>query len=144
MMVYIGFVLILTQGGIVRRIAPKLGEKRTAFIGLLFVSIGLAVLAPASTVTMLYVGLGIMALGSGLCSPTLTALVSLYSDKKDQGKALGAFRSIGSLGRAIAPIIAGYVFWRLGSDILYWAGAIIVFASSILALQLPKSVSPQK
>ena len=35
MFVFIGFVLVLVQGGFVRRMAPKLGEKKLAVAGLL-------------------------------------------------------------------------------------------------------------
>lgn len=138
MMIFIGFILILTQGGIVRRLSPKIGEKRTAIIGLILVSIGLVWLAFAPNVGNLYAGLASMALGAGLCSPTLTALVSLYADKSEQGNALGAFRAIGSLGRAVSPIIAGLVFWALGSELLYLVGGAMVFLAAMLCLRLPQ------
>lgn len=141
MMIFIGFILILVQGGVVRRLAPKIGEKNTALSGLLFVAVGLAFLSQASSVAVLYVGLAFMALGAGLCSPSLTALVSLYARQDEQGRALGVFRSVGSLGRAVGPISASLVFWWYGSDLLYLGGAAIVIASLLLCLRLPK---PQK
>ncbi len=137
MMVFIGFVLIVTQGGIVRRLAPKIGEKPTATSGLVLVAIGLGFLSQADTTGGLYLGLGIMAVGAGLCSPTLTALVSLYAPAEEQGKALGMFRSIGSLGRAIGPIAASFVFWWYGSDNLYLAGAVITAIAAALCMRLP-------
>lgn len=140
MMIFIGFILILTQGGIVRRLAPKIGEKKTATIGLTLVAVGLIWLAFAPNVANLYGGLSFMALGAGLCSPTLTALVSLYADKSEQGNALGAFRAIGSLGRAISPIIAGIVFWALGSQLLYLVGGAMVLLAALLCSKLPNPV----
>lgn len=138
MMVFVGFILILVQGGIVRRVAPRFGEKRTACTGLFLVSIGLAVLALADTQTLLYAGLGFMAFGSGLCSPTLTSLISLYVSDQEQGSALGVFRSIGSLGRAIGPIGASFIFWWFGSSNLYWCGAAIVLLAALLSIRLPQ------
>jgi len=138
MMVYIGFMLILTQGGIVRRLAPKIGNKKCALIGLITVTGGLAALSQANTTTSLYIGLALMAVGAGLCSPTLTALVSLYSDSRDQGKSLGSFRAIGSLGRAIGPILASIVFWWFGSESLYIGGAILTVFAVVLASKLPE------
>mgnify|MGYP006079954913 CR=1 FL=1 len=137
MMIFIGFILILTQGGIVRRMAPKIGEKKTATIGLVFVAIGLVWISQAPSITQLYIGLTFMALGAGLCSPTLTALVSLYSHSDDQGKALGAFRAIGSLGRAISPIFAGMIFWWFGSESLYLGGAVLVVIAAYFCSRLP-------
>ncbi|MDQ8187994.1 MFS transporter [Pelagicoccus sp. SDUM812002] len=138
MMVFIGFILILVQGGIVRRLAPKIGEKATALGGLTLVAIGLALLSQAETQGALYVGLAFMAFGSGLSIPTLTSLVSLYAKPEEQGAALGVFRSIGSLGRAVGPITASLIFWWYGSDMLYLIGAAIVAASVVLCLRLPK------
>ncbi|EDY82584.1 transporter, major facilitator family [Verrucomicrobiia bacterium DG1235] len=138
MMIFIGFILIVVQGGIVRRLAPKIGEKATALSGLVLVSIGLGFLSQASNQAILYTGLGFMALGAGLCSPTLTSLVSLYADPQEQGRALGVFRSIGSLGRAVGPIGASFIFWWFGSDNLYLIGALIVAIAALLCLRLPK------
>ncbi len=141
MMIYVGFVLILTQGGLVRRMAPKMGEKLTATAGLGLVAIGLFFLSSASSTRQLYIGLTFMAIGAGLCSPTLTSLVSLYADDAEQGRALGTFRAIGSLGRAVGPILASIVFWWFGSDKLYLCGTLIVVIAFVLASRLPQ---PQK
>lgn len=138
MMVFVGFVLILTQGIIVRRLAPLLGEKRVAMIGLTSVTIGLVFLAAAQNALALYAGLGVMALGAGLCSPTFAALVSLYAEPGRQGNALGAFRSIGSLGRAVGPLGASAVFWWFGSAQLYLACAALVVAAALLFSKLPQ------
>lgn len=138
MMIFIGFILIIVQGGIVRRLAPKIGEKKTALYGLVLVSIGLGFLAFADTQTILYCGLGFMALGAGLCSPTLTSLVSLYASTDEQGRALGVFRAYGSLGRAVGPIGASFIFWWFGSQNLYLLGAGVVFIAALLCLRLPQ------
>ena len=97
LMVYIGVVLILTQGVIVRRIVPLFGEKPVAIAGLVFVMFGFLNLALATNVAWLYFGLGSMALGSGCAIPSLTALVSLATGAGQQGQAMGSFRSFGSL-----------------------------------------------
>ncbi len=138
MMIFIGFILILTQGGIVRRLAPKIGEKATALTGLILVATGLAFLSQAETQGILYVGLAFMAFGAGLCSPTLTSLISLYAHESEQGRALGIFRSIGSLGRAVGPLAASFIFWWFGSDALYTIGAGFVLAAALLCWRLPK------
>lgn len=137
MMVFVGFILILVQGGLVRRLAPKFGERRVATAGLVLVSIGLVILAIAPTVSILYLGLGFMAFGMGLCTPTLTSLVSLFASESEQGRALGAFRAMGSLARAIGPILASFVFWWFGSTLLYIIGAAITVIAVLLCSRLP-------
>jgi len=138
MMVFIGFILIIVQGGLVRRLAPKFGEKKVAFAGLLLVAMGLALLSQATTGGIFYLGLATLAVGAGLCSPTLTSLVSLYTSASEQGSALGVFRSIGSLGRAVGPLLASFVFWWFGSGHLYLMGAALVTLAAALCLRLPQ------
>lgn len=141
MMVFIGVVLIVTQGGIVRKAVPAIGEKRTAFIGLCLTIVGFFFLSFAPTIKILYSGLAIMGVGSGLTTASLTALVSLYSSEETQGKSLGSFRSYGSLARVIGPIAASILFWWFGSHFSYALGATLMIIPASIALRLP---SPKK
>ncbi len=141
MFLYIGFALILVQGGLVHSLVPKFGEKRLLLSGIISGSLAFAFLAFASTWIFFYIGLGLLALGAGLSTPTLTALVSLYSSEKEQGRVMGAFRSSGSLGRAIGPLMAAAVYWYFGSRVSYLYGSLVILLPLCLALFLPR---PQK
>lgn len=138
MFVHIGLVLIVTQGILVRKGAPLIGEKNLTLIGLSVMALAMFALAAAPTVAMLYFGLTLMALGAGLTNPCLTALVSLYATNEKQGETLGIFRSFGSLARAIGPLIASFVFWWYGSAVSYTLGGILLFVPVVLALLLPR------
>ena len=141
MFLFIGFSLILVQGGLVHGLVPKLGEKPLLLCGLVCGSAAFACLAFASTWQYFYVGLGLLALGAGLSTPTLTAFVSLYSGEREQGRVMGAFRSSGSLGRAIGPLMAAAMYWYFGSQVSYLYGSCILLAPLFLASFLPR---PQK
>lgn len=141
MFVFIGFILILVQGGIVRRLAGPVGEKRLAVAGLVCGVAAFLVLAIALNLGLFFGALALMAFSIGLASPTLSALVSLYSDESEQGANLGVFRSAGSLARAIGPLSAALVYFAYGSKSAYLFGAMIVVLPLLLALSLPK---PQK
>ncbi len=138
MFVFIGFVLILVQGGFVRRMAPKLGEKKLAVAGMLCGVIAFLILSIALKLGIFFTALGVMALSIGLVSPTMSALVSLYSTESEQGEALGVFRSAGSLARAIGPLMAAFVYFSYGSQSAYIFGAAIVVLPFLLSLSLPK------
>ena len=131
------FLQGLVQGGIVRRLAPKLGERRLIRIGLAMVLPGLVVVGWATSTVPFYFGLALLAIGSALVSPCLSALVSLYTPADRQGEVLGVFRSLGALSRAIAPIIAGLVFWKLGSQWPYYGSALVMLAPLLLSGRLP-------
>lgn len=136
--VFLGFVLILTQGGIVRRAVPKFGEKPVLIAGLAFVCLGTALVGLATTSGLLYTGLAALGLGSGLTNPAVSALVSLYSPTSQQGRMLGIFRALGSLARAIGPISACFFYWWIGGTATYLACALIVLIPCVLTLPLPK------
>lgn len=136
--VFVGLVLAFTQGWFVRRYAGKIGEARCILIGLILASLGLVALAVAGNTPLFYFGLALLGAGIGITSPTLTALVSLYSDDDSQGANLGAFRSAGSLARAIGPFLGAILFWSLGSLTAYLCGAVAIALASILALKLPQ------
>jgi MFS family permease len=137
LMVFIGVVLIVTQGGIVRRVVPRFGERRVALAGLALVLAGFLNLSLATNVPWLYAGLACMALGSGCTTPSLTALVSLYTSNERQGQVLGSFRSYGALARAVGPIAAALMYWWWHSRIAYAFGGAVMVLAIAAALRLP-------
>lgn len=138
MFVFIGFVLILVQGGIVRRLAGPVGERRLAIAGMVCGIAAFLVLAIALHLGLFFGALALMAFSIGLVSPTLNALVSLYTKEAEQGAAIGVFRSAGSLARAIGPLLAAFAYFAYGSKSAYMFGAIILLLPFFLALKLPK------
>ncbi len=136
--IFIGLLIALVQGGVVRRLAPKLGERKLIRTGLAMVLPGLVIVGAATSTVPFYCGLALLAIGSALVSPCLSALVSLYTPADRQGEVLGVFRSLGALSRAIAPIIAGLIFWKLGSQWPYYGSAVVMLAPLLLSTRLPQ------
>ena len=136
--VFLGLVLIVTQGGVVRRVAPRFGERRVLLAGLALVVVGQFVTGLAPTPVWLYVGLAFLGAGSGLVSPASSALVSLYGRAEQQGRMLGVYRALGSLARGFGPIVACLIYWWLGARVLYSLGGMLVVAPFVLGLRLPQ------
>lgn len=135
--VFAGLVIALVQGGLVRRLVPRYGERFVARVGLAvlcpgFVAIGLAHSAP-----VLYLGLFLMSVGSALAMPSLSSLTSRYAPDDRQGLALGTNRSLGSLARAIGPLGSSLLYWRVGSGASYLVGAALLLWPLALAFGLP-------
>ncbi|MDG1499037.1 MAG: MFS transporter [Planctomycetota bacterium] len=137
MFIFVGFIIALVQGGFVRRLAPKYGERLVARIGMLCTVPGFLLIGGADTTGILYAGLAFMAVGSALVMPCLSALVSRYTPPDRQGLALGAFRSMGSLSRAAGPILGALVYWKFDSESAYRAGALLLLVPIFLAFGLP-------
>lgn len=138
LMVFLGVCSIVTQGWIVRQLLPRLSELRVLYSGLFVSTFGLLAIGFAYQPWLLYVGLALLATGSGLVNPATTGLISLYSSQAEQGRVLGLFRSLGSLSRAITPVLAGAVFWIFGSSSVFIGGAVLAVIALALSTTLPK------
>ena len=137
---YFGLCAIITQGYIVRKVLKVANEVRVLTTGLAFTAAGMFVIGYAPQPWLLYVGLAILAVGSGFVNPATTGLISLYARADEQGRVLGIFRSLSALARAFTPILAGVVFWRFGSASVFVGGALLSLAALALGTRLPKPV----
>ncbi len=134
--IYIGFIMAFIQGGVVRRSAHKVGEKKMAMTGMILVIPGLLIIANAFTTGILYLGLFFLAIGSAMIVPCLTTLVTLYTPSESQGLSVGTFRSLGALSRVIGPLSAAIIYYKMGSKAPYFIGALIIILPIIMIYKL--------
>jgi MFS family permease len=134
--VTVGIALALTQGGLIRRYGHRLGERNFATAGLLACALSLVCLSVSWSTGLFYVGLVLLGFGTGCVSPSLSALVSLYSSADRQGSELGAYRSIGALGRALGPLYGAGLYWAMGSGPAYLASALLIGLAALASLFL--------
>ena len=121
---YIGLILTLAQGMLVRRLLPKLGEFRMALIGttLMMAGLGLIGVAAASTnggMSLLWYVLPVCVVGFSCTTPSLNSLLSLNTRDDQQGEVLGVGQSVSSLARILGPI-AGLSLLEYGRSLPYW------------------------
>ncbi len=138
LLVFLGAVAVVVQGGLVRRVLKSSDEIPVLMSGLVFSAVGLVLIGVAGHPWLLYLGLAVLATGSGFVNPATSGLISLYANASEQGRVLGIFRSLGSLSRAITPLLAGIVFWAAGSRIVFLAAAVLALVALVLSLRLPK------
>ena len=132
---YLGLVSVLAQGWGVGRLTRRLGERRTAIVGLAALAVGMAALAAAPTLAMLGLALAALAFGQGTASPSLSSWVSRAAGAAEQGQVLGVYQSLSALGRVVGPMGGGLAFAHLGISAPYLAGAALVFAAlAVVAL----------
>ena len=132
-----GLVIALVQGGVVRRLVPRIGERRTAAAGLFLLVPGFFLIGAAHANATLYAGVVLMAIGSALSMPSLSSLASRYAPSDRQGLALGTNRSLGSLARAVGPLASSLAYWKIGSGASYHLGALFLLWPILLAVGLP-------
>ncbi|HEY5229058.1 MAG TPA: MFS transporter, partial [Opitutaceae bacterium] len=136
MLGFLGVCSIITQGFIVRMLLKRTRETTVLAAGLVATGVGLLAIGLSSEAWMMYAGLAFVATGSGLVNPSTSGLISLYTSQEEQGRVLGIFRSLGSLSRAVTPILAGVVFFLLGSRCVFVAAAAISLAALVLSRRL--------
>jgi MFS family permease len=135
----VGIVSALVQGGLVARMVPRFGEARLIQGGLgiqavAFALLGLSPLFGPSGKVALLVASGLIALGSGLCSPTLPAFASRRASATTQGVTLGTLQSASALSRALGPIVGGALYAGIDPRAPYLVGAVGLALAAILAV----------
>lgn len=138
LMGFLGVCSIVTQGYIVRKLLGRVRETLVLAAGLGCSTVGLLCVGFAPVTSVLYLGVGLLALGGGLVNPATSGLISLYAGAEEQGRVLGIYRSLGSLARAITPILAGVIYWTMGAATLYTLAAVLAAAAALLSLRLPR------
>jgi len=137
LLVFMGLVLALMQGGYVRRMSGRIGPKAMLMHGMCFVMPAFACIGYGPTPIYFYAGLLLLGVGAAQVQPCFASLASLYAPPNAQGRALGDFRSLGSLGRVIGPILIALAYWRIGPTASFLAGAAFVAVPLFLAFRLP-------
>lgn len=130
--VYAGILGALVQGGLIRRLAPRFGEVNLVVSGSLMAGASLIVLPLSTGRPALYVVLAVLALGYGLASPSLTALVSKLVDADEIGGVMGVYQGLASLARVVGPFVAELAYGRSTAWPL-WIGAVSMLVAFALA-----------
>ena len=135
----VGFLLfavalpaLLMQGGIVRILAPRLGEVRLAQAGALLYVGGLLLLGAGGGLSFTLAALLMCGLGLGAYNPSAFALASLHATHAERGAVLGAYSASASLARVIGPFSSGAAYAQLGSSAPFWVGAMITLPAAWL------------
>ncbi len=113
---FIGFIIVIVQGRLIGPLTRRFGEWPLAIAGPLFIAAGMAGLTQTAftpLLGLLLVAGASNAIGRSLQTPTLTALLSRYANRSEQGVAFGLFHGLGSLSRVAGPILAGWGYQHL-------------------------------
>ncbi len=105
----VGLLVAIVQGGLIRYINPKIGNKKSIYAGLLLYALGLMLFAFASQTWMMFLFLIPYCLG-GIAGPALQSIISGQVPSNEQGELQGALTSLISLTSIIGPILMTYSF----------------------------------
>jgi DHA1 family tetracycline resistance protein-like MFS transporter len=136
---FIGVLIAIIQGGLIRIIIPKLGQPKSLFIGLVLYTIGMSLFAFANSTSMMYVFTLIYSMGA-IAGPALQGIISAHVPPNEQGELQGAMTSLMSATSIIGPLIMTnlFAYFSVGGSHYYFpgapflAGAVFFLTSTIL------------
>ncbi len=132
---YIGFMLALVQGGIVRRLAERVSEAKMAISGGLIEVVGYGIMVVAirqGSVGWLLVAAAVVVGGFSMMHPNLNSLISRRSDPGKQGAIMGVAQSVSSMARILGAGL-GIPILIYDLSLPYW-GAALLMAVGLLVL----------
>ena len=121
---FIGVVLSVVQGGIVRRLSMKMPEIGMATIGAVLTVVGFLLLTWASSVRVFWFLMAASAIevaGFAFMTPSLQSLISRRSDPLKQGGILGVSQGVSALARIVGPLVAVPLFEHVSHVSPYFA-----------------------
>jgi MFS transporter, DHA1 family, multidrug resistance protein len=139
MMMVLGLVSALGQGGLAGPLTRRWGDEAVIRGGLLATAAGFGFMLLANDYVTILLSTAFFGLATALQVPALTSLTSKRATLP-QGIVMGLSNSFISLGRIFGPLLAGYIF-DINILLPYLAGIAVMLAGFALSLAALKPVS---
>jgi len=129
-----GVLGAIVQGGLIRPVVQRLGDKPTFMVGLVCAAVGLVASTLVHSVALFALTLVPLALGIGFGHPTVSSLVSRAGRGDEQGRVQGAAGAVESLGRTIGPVWGNASLQRFGEAMPYLSAAAFIVVTILLSV----------
>ena len=137
---FIGLMIALVQGGLIRYVIPKIGQEKSLYIGLFLYSLGVMLFAFAANTWMMFAFCVVYCLG-GIAGPAIQGIISSHVPANEQGELQGSLTSLMSLTTIFGPLLMTslYSFFTKPGAPVYFPGApflmgaLLFIISSLLA-----------
>ena len=129
-LVIVGVIAIIVQGILIGPLVKQFGELKLTVTGsgfILFACLVLITFPERNAGTYIYLAVSFLAIGAGLITPSIRALISKKIDKNSQGSILSSLQGLQSLGSVLGYILAGNVYDYFGPRSPFIAGGLILF-----------------
>lgn len=143
---FVGLMVVVVQGVLIRWTIPKLGQKKSAFIGLFFYATGFLLFGFANEGWMMFAFTIVYTLG-GIAGPALQGIMSNQVPDTAQGELQGGLTGLTSLTTIIGPLIMTTIFaYFTGKNQLdiYFPGAPFLLAAVLILISLGLAVRALK
>ena len=139
---FVGLMVAVVQGGLIRIINPKLGQKRSVYFGLVLYGIGLFLFSFATQGWMMFAILVPYCLG-GISGPALQGIISNQVPANEQGELQGGLTGVMSITSIIGPPLMTNLFSYFTGNAApfyfpgapFFMGALLCIVSVLLAMR---------
>jgi len=140
-----GIMMAIVQGGVIRIILRKLGERGTVIYGLVFDVFAFGALAFVTSGTVALILTPLTALGA-VISPAIQGMMSKAVGDKRQGELQGALTSVGAIAMIVSPLLMTYTFAEFTREdaSVYFPGAPFLVALALIVLALCGFLLPRR
>jgi predicted MFS family arabinose efflux permease len=137
-LVFMAFIMICIQGGAIRGLARRFGEKHLLVAGVAFMALAFLAIPWMYRVGLLLLPLAASALGRAISQPSLMSMVSLRASATTRGAVMGGFQSASALARVFGPLAAGVLYdYEMGAP--YLLASLLMLAALLASIALPTS-----
>jgi MFS transporter, DHA1 family, tetracycline resistance protein len=142
---FVGALSIAISGGLVPFIVPRLGERRTLYIGQFFGGLGMLFAGLARTGTMFMAATPVIMLWT-ISGPAAQGMMTKRVSEREQGALQGAIASLRSVAVLIGPGLFTFTFayfidkrhgWNIPGAPWYLAG-VLLFTAMLMATRIPQ------
>jgi MFS family permease len=133
---YLGLVMTVAQGFLVRRFAGRTSEGVMAVGGTLVSTLSLALLSVAvhwNSYGLLCLAMAIFVIGLAFVTPSLQSLISRRTSPAQQGHVLGVTQSLSSLARIAGPVL-GIRLFAFSPQVPLWSAAALMALGALLTI----------
>lgn len=131
----VGLVVAFVQGGLIRVVNPRLGNKNSVYLGFTLYIIGMLLFAFSTESWMMYAFILPYCLG-GIAGPALQSTLSNQVAANEQGELQGGLTSLISVAAIIGPWLMTHLFSYFTSPEapIYLPGAPFIMGSILMVL----------
>src|SRR6185369_11960507 len=131
----VGLCDVAVQGALLGRLLKRLGERRAALLGLALAALGLAGMALISALPstwLMFAAVVAFAVGEGIFTACLSALLSLAARPDAQGRVQGGSQGLQSLAQIAGPLVGGLLYARVHPAVPFAVGAVLLIGTAAL------------
>lgn len=138
----VGIAVAIVQGGLIRVVVPKIGNKKAIMLGLSLYVVGFTCFAFAPNGIMMMIFILPYCL-AGIGNPAMQSIISNQVPDNAQGEIQGIVTSMQSAGAIIGPFSMAYIFAHFidRTNGTYFPGAPFIFSAALTIIALIIAIS---